>query len=139
MFTPEARQLRGLSIEWASCYGMPHLQAHYEGSKVTSHKLDEGAWCAVCGRPATNVHHHPPRSKGNFTLVTPNGTWELKPSLIALCGSGTTGCHGKVHQGLVRIAWEWDSDEDAEDWWSGRTLMELEPHSDAIHGRWVIG
>lgn len=45
--------------------------------------------CEICGRhPATNAQHRKNRSQG--------GTWDLS-NLLHVCGSGTTGCHGKIH------------------------------------------
>ena len=48
--------------------------------------------CFWCGRPlgdALNVHHR---------LLRSHGTDNRAGNLIALCGSGTTGCHGGVHR-----------------------------------------
>ena len=41
----------------------------------------------VCQGAATNIHHRLKRSHG--------GTW-APSNLLALCGSGTTGCHGYI-------------------------------------------
>lgn len=43
--------------------------------------------CAVCGRPATNLHHRLPRSRGG-----PDDDFNRIP----VCGSGTHGCHGRI-------------------------------------------
>lgn len=44
--------------------------------------------CEACGlNRSDGVHHRQPRSAG--------GTWS-PANLLALCGSGTTGCHGRV-------------------------------------------
>lgn len=140
-FVPERRQLRGLPLDVAELYGKPHVSARYRSGSIRSHAMEPGARCAVCRRPATNVHHAPPVSKGTFRLVTPAGSWELKPALLALCGSGTTGCHDGFHGGgRYRLAWEWGSDDDARAWWDGSILNSLEPHDPAIygHGRWKI-
>jgi hypothetical protein len=67
-------------------------------------------------------------------LVTPIGQFVLKPALIDLCGSGTTGCHGERHNGKLKIRWEWDSPEYEEKWWSGYWLSR--PYHDA-HGKWL--
>ncbi len=134
-----ASQLMGLSREIAECYGKPHVGAFYANSSVNSHKLQWDAVCTICGRPATNAHHQPPKSRGIvFTMRTPMGAFVLKPALIAVCGSGTTGCHGLIHQGLIRISWEWDEDEAL--WWDGQLLRELEPHSNQLYnyGHWLI-
>jgi len=57
--------------------------------------------CEVCGtRQATNVHHRKNRSQG--------GTWAAS-NLLDVCGSGTTGCHGRItedHDGTAnRNGW----------------------------------
>lgn len=43
--------------------------------------------CARCGQRAANWHHRLPRSRGGP---------DDPINLVALCGSGTTGCHGWV-------------------------------------------
>lgn len=46
--------------------------------------------CVVCGNPGANAHHVLYGSwAGRRENVLPNG--------VMLCGSGTTGCHGKMH------------------------------------------
>ena len=138
---PDRRQLRGLPLAVAELYGKPHIGARYRSGSIRSHAMEPGARCAVCRRPATNVHHAPPVSKGPFRLVTPAGSWELRPALVALCGSGTTGCHDGFHGGgRFEIRWVWDSDDAARAWWDGSLLAELEPHDPAIYGlgRWEI-
>lgn len=91
--TVDAGVLRGWSKERAELYGKPHLGARY--THDTAYEPTQ-ARCAVCGRRASNCHHVARRSWGKtFRLVTLNGVWELRSPLFALCGSGTTGCHGK--------------------------------------------
>lgn len=46
-----------------------------------------GGRCERCGAPEYTVHHRRKRSQG--------GTW-CPSNLLALHGSGTTGCHGWV-------------------------------------------
>lgn len=139
-YVPPASLLRGLSVSTAQKFGMPNIGAHYIGGGVRSTRLDEDALCAFCRRPAANAHHVPNvgmggRNKG-FTL---HGHW-LRPALIALCGSGTTGCHGECHGGLMRIEWAWDSDEYAEAWWSGELLYRYGPANPKLYelGGWEI-
>jgi hypothetical protein len=44
--------------------------------------------CELCGkRRSESCHHAVPRGKGG------DDVWE---NMVALCGSGTTGCHGEV-------------------------------------------
>ena len=141
-FAPERSQLCGLSYEVAECYGKPHINAYYLASGVKSHRAEPDALCAVCRKPAESVHHIPPLSKGRiFLLKTKWGQFVLKPSLFALCGSGTTGCHNGFHGGArYRATWAWDSDEYAEMWWSGEFLKDMRPHSPGLYayGKWVI-
>ena len=139
--TPTREQLRGLSYEVASLYGMPHLGASYTADSIADTVLDEGAVCACCGRRATNAHHEPPRSKGPFLLRTGMGAFVLKPALIALCGHGTAGCHGERHNRLLAIRWEWDADDFAEAWWEGYLLSHrYAPHDPRLFkmGRYVL-
>src|SRR6476660_6104163 len=43
--------------------------------------------CRICGGRAGTLHHLVPRSLGGDDCVD---------NLVALCGSGTTGCHGLI-------------------------------------------
>ena len=60
--------------------------------------------------------------------------------LFALCGSGTTGCHGKFHDGGLRAEWVWRTGAAEEAWWSGTMLREYPPHSPDLYmfGYWAI-
>lgn len=144
-FVPDRSQLRGLSFEQASCFGMPHLGAFYARDDIHANRLEKGAVCACCGAIATNSHHEPQISLGGgkkaFLLQTDNGSFKLKPALIALCGSGTTGCHGMRHNGMLSICWHWQNDEAAEAWFSGWALSHgYEPHSEKLYelGDWKL-
>lgn len=142
-FRPSRQQLRAFPYEVAECFGKPHIGAYYSGSSAKSHKAAPDARCAICGRRVDNVHHCPPLSKGHqFPLVTPEGTFKLRPSLFALCGSGTTGCHNGFHGGArFKAEWIWHSDKFAEKWWNGWFLSHgLYPHSSRLYefGHWVI-
>lgn len=55
--------------------------------------------CAVCGAPANNLHHVVFKGMGGTKR-------EDEIPLVKLCGSGTTGCHGKVHQHLIHLHWD---------------------------------
>ena len=135
-------QLSGLSVAKASLYGMPHLGCFYEGEGVNSHKREADALCTICGKPADNAHHEPPKGTAPlFVLKTGWGAFLLKPALIALCGSGTTGCHGDRHNGRYEFRWEWKSAEYAEKWWSGWFLAHgYDPHDPRLYefGHWEI-
>lgn len=57
----------------------------------------DGGCCVRCGREAENVHHRSPRGAGGSKAV-----WVSAPSNgLALCGSGTTGCHAHVETNRV--------------------------------------
>lgn len=43
--------------------------------------------CTICGALPTSLHHIVPRSLGGD---------DVDENLVALCGDGTTGCHGLV-------------------------------------------
>lgn len=140
-YEPRMEQLRGLSRGWAEHYGKPHLMASYRNASVRSHRADDGAFCAVCGKKAGSVHHTPPIGHGtSFAMATSWGVHVLKPALFALCGSGTTGCHGKFHSGLLRAEWVWATDEDARAWWEGELLKRQSPHGAWLfmHGWWRV-
>ena len=111
-------------------YGKPHVMCHYEGKSIRSHRLDDDAVCACCGMMAANAHHHPPVGMKTVTL---SGK-VLRPSLIAVCGSGTTGCHDGFHGGARYTAdWTWDLPEYGEAWLSGEMLDEYEPHDPRLY------
>lgn len=62
--------------------------------------------CVVCGKTATNKHHVIERSEGSLL-----GGRKIHKPVVTLCGSGTTGCHGKVHEGRLHLDWrngEWE-------------------------------
>ena len=71
--------------------------------------------CVVCGRLATNRHHVVPRSLGGHDGPT-----------VALCGSGTTGCHGLAE--LKRLHFRFVKDK----------LIEIEPNTESwtTYGWW---
>lgn len=62
-----------------------------------------GFCCIVCGRwrgassPMALTHHMPPKGTGG------EGCW--RGARLALCGSGTTGCHGLWHAGRLELRW----------------------------------
>lgn len=150
-YIPDSKLLRGLPLTLAEGYGKPHIGSHYNRDDAKDYSLDENAGCSTCLGMATNSHHFPPLSKGRHLLLSTQwGQFVLKPALIALCGSGTTGCHGEAHSHELSIEWVWERDEFAERWWSGyllshgfaphdQKLLEL-GHWEAVKGvrRWRI-
>lgn len=50
--------------------------------------------CVICGAIDISIHHVLPRGQSG------DDVWE---NLVALCGSGTTGCHGGVEAGLDSV------------------------------------
>lgn len=146
---PTRVQLQGLSLEKAERYGKPNAGAYYKTASVRSHApLSEYQRCVVCGRPCTNVHHEPPLRNGHgFRFVDESGRpymvggepVVLRPSLFALCGSGTTGCHNGFHGGARFFPrWVWDSPQYAADWWGGRMLDIIGDPTLYEYGHWEI-
>lgn len=53
-----------------------------------------GGKCELCNNrmTKTSIHHRRPRQMGGS-----KGQWvNMMENLLAICGTGTTGCHGKV-------------------------------------------
>lgn len=58
--------------------------------------------CAICGRPATNMHHIVRRSSGKWIV---DGE-EMRKPLVRLCGGGNAnGCHGLAHDNRLHFRW----------------------------------
>lgn len=141
----ETSQLHGIAYLLAECYGKPHFQARYKSDKPTKpsvdrYELEEDAVCIVCGQRATNAHHAPPKGIMRvFGLETERGTFPMRPALLAVCGSGTTGCHGDIHAGLLKVEWVWDDPGFCDAWWDGK-LSEGAAHDPGLYsvGFWRI-
>lgn len=132
----DARTLRGRTAEAFGLLGKPCVGARYAG-RGDAHRLDDGARCVLCGRPAANAHHHPPKGMGGgtFPLATPRGGFRLRPPLFAVCGAGNaSGCHGLLHSGRARIRWEWDAPEFERLWLEGTLLEGREPNEAGLFG-----
>lgn len=128
----------GLSRERAELYGKPHIGATYTSGGRYRHTAD---WCPICGRPAGSVHHIARKSWAvEVPLVTDKGAWTLRSPLVTLCGTGTIGCHGRMHDGGLVMSWEWYRPSYEDLWWDGSLLAEHGPHSPALYryGCWVI-
>lgn len=113
----ESKKLRGLSVVKADLYGKPHLGARYTAKTGVTDYVRESDYCVICGKPASNVHHVP--NRGAHIIEKDGEAALMRPPLFALCGSGTTGCHGKVHNHEISITWKWDDHEDRERWLNG--------------------
>ena len=135
-YLPSMKALHGTPLQVAECYGKPHIGCGYKSKNVNSHFIEKGAVCAVCGRSATNAHHWPP--KGRCSTFTLNGM-KMNPALIALCGSGTTGCHGAWHDGRFKALWRWDCEDAAMEWWEDG-FCGLAPHDPMLYrfGCWEL-
>ena len=55
-------------------------------------KARDGGRCCRCGATAESIHHRKPRGMGGTRDDRAN---DLR-NLVSLCGSGTTGCHGRI-------------------------------------------
>lgn len=142
----EMAQLRGIAKPLAEMYGKPHWMARYGSDNPTPlsvdrYALDDEAVCVCCGRRATNSHHTPPKGIGRvFELATKSGRFKVRPALLAVCGSGTTGCHGAIHKGLLKVEWVWDDPGFEAGWWDGSIPAVTKPHDPELYsvGCWHI-
>lgn len=136
--------LRGMSSQAFDLMGKPCLGASYTGKTGDKHALDYGARCCICGKPAVNAHHCPPKGMGGgnaFELLTPRGSFTLRAPLFAVCGSGNvSGCHELFHSGRAFVRWEWDSDYYAKAWMEGRMRPEYYRNNPVLfaYGRYVL-
>lgn len=140
---PSFAAAMAMSDHPSACCGMPNLGARYTGPGVNDYQLDEWAVCAFCGRPAAHAHHEPPKGTGGgvLHLATPEGTFDLRPALIAMCPECHEARHAKGGDERLRIRWEWDNPMLAMRWWKGGMLAELaEPHATELYafGRYVL-
>ena len=133
-----AAQLHGWSYDKAMLMGLPHIGALYTGKR--NYKAKTGR-CEICGDTAGSVHHIVPvRAGREFYFVTDCGTFNLRSPLITLCGTGSTGCHGKFHDGTLKAEWRWIDHDARLKWESGEYLAEYGEHSNALYkfGWWQI-
>ena len=140
--TYTAAQLKGRTVRAFSMLGKPCVGAAYTG-KGDAHRLEVGAACCICGRPAANAHHEPPKGMGGglFRMDTPKGQIALRPPLLAVCGFGNTlGCHGQLHAHCVKVRWEWDKEIYERHWLEGRFRPEWYRNDPILFamGRYVI-
>lgn len=126
--------LGGLSVERADLYGKPHIGAWSKGLRYGRSQ----EWCPICGAPATNCHHI--AGRGGLTVTVSGKPVRLLSPLMAVCGSGTTGCHGRIHERRVIVSWVWEDPAMQLAWFQGRLLEELRPHDPRLYayGWWAI-
>lgn len=127
-------EVDGLSAEELNGIGKPCVGARYTSYRGDGHELLDGAVCAVCGKPATNAHHVPAKGMGGGRRLVRVGGVPMRPALIALCGSGTTGCHGLAHQRRIRFEWRWDDARFERAFLRG----EVPPALMTLTGRWYV-
>lgn len=87
--------------------------------------------CAVCGRPATNLHHIVRRGAGRWIA---DGK-EVRKPLVRLCGDGNlNGCHGMAHANRLHFRWNGERDR-----WEFRIFPEPIAYHDALRaeGWWA--
>ena len=66
----------------------PRPSKRVKNPKAMKDKHKQGGVCALnCGGTPVSLHHVLPRSQGGD---------DIEANLVFLCGSGTTGCHGKI-------------------------------------------
>lgn len=68
----------------------PKPQQRHRATPLEWNKMRNGFrgyGCFVCGERWQSLHHLYPRSQGGDDVAV---------NLVPLCGSGTTGCHGRV-------------------------------------------
>lgn len=51
------------------------------------HRAFRGSTCRLCPKPFESLHHIYPRGQGGDDVIV---------NLAPVCGSGTTGCHGRL-------------------------------------------
>lgn len=115
----------GINRQRLELMGKPHIGAHYEREDYRTNKLDDGARCAFCGRPATDSHHVVPRSTVHaYTVDTPLGRFVTMSPLFALCRE----CHDDIHsRRRYAIEWVWEAEQYREEWENGHTLAHICP------------
>jgi len=58
--------------------------------------MPQQAYCCVCGKPGTTFHHVPSKSLAGGD----------HDSGVRLCGSGTTGCHGRAEGKQITFSFD---------------------------------
>lgn len=66
--------------------------------RATARAVLTGRVCVICGTQAATGHHVVPRG-------APHHGDDVPENLVALCGSGTTGCHGDIESAQQDACW----------------------------------
>lgn len=99
-----------------------HIVAVGMGGRQSASVIEvEDAFCAEVDKSAVQFPGFVESKMGKFEVYTP---------LIAVCGDGTQGCHGKFEAGLLKVEWQWHDKLCADLWESGWILSHgYEPNS----------
>lgn len=132
----------------AKLMGLPHIGSAYTGRWRKDKRLGYvriAKVCQVCEcARSTSTHHIIPigmggRQSGRSITVNvdycraydqrfgvdvdyPRTSYDVYTPLIALCGSGTQGCHGEFEDGVLEAIWVWD-DELCRDLWEAGWML----------------
>lgn len=148
-----------ITITGTDLYGLPHLGAEYvtgwSHGRRNYRRIAEV--CCLCDRQrSTNTHHVVGFGLGGhqdntvivvdtkfceeydrvpYLLDTKIGSFVLYTPLFAVCGSGTTGCHGKLEDGVGDhiVEWVWYDEVCKELWEKGWMLSHgYAPHDERL-------
>jgi hypothetical protein len=81
---------RSGSADSSAAVADPRSRRRIRKPEAVLRKLLSERECRACGKPASNGHHLVPKGSPHFGD-------DVEDNVIPLCGSGTTGCHGRVH------------------------------------------
>ena len=146
-------------VRGSALYGLPHIGATYiPGWTKKKRNYDRVSdMCQVCCQArATSTHHIIPIGMGgrqsakriaidrafceSYSSVqapeiisTSMGNFEVYTPLIAVCGTGTIGCHGDFEEHRIRIEWVWRDELCKTLWESGWILSHgYQPNSERL-------
>ncbi|MEG2533466.1 MAG: hypothetical protein RSB04_10700 [Gordonibacter sp.] len=103
-----------------------HIVAVGMGGRQSARAIEtDDSFCAKIDNDAVQFPGFVRSKMGSFEVYTP---------LIAVCGDGTRGCHGKFEHGTLSVEWHWLDSLCAELWESGWILSHgYEPNSSALY------
>lgn len=151
-----------IAVSGSALYGLPHIGATYlpgwKGKKRNYGRVSE--ICEACCRArATSTHHIVPIGMGGRQsartifvnpvscdsynaehvqspefMATGMGRFEVYTPLIAVCGTGTIGCHGDFEEHRIGIEWVWRDALCKNLWESGWILSHgYKPNSERLY------